>query len=423
MGRLRVYLKTFDSTGAYDADFTEITDDVMSIGKVSQKLDNSEYDVGILRNSSMNLKIRNDQGTYSEAGARKSIFVFKRIDSIIKITWDGRLYPPKAGFFKAYSGVLGGETEVFKGLLTEVSSVSNIQEQSIDFTIQGFESLFSRVSVPYGSISNGDNISDVIYACLNQSAITDLLTVSLSNITPDNDYVIDDKSDLENKTVEEALKSGLLLSSNSVLYIENDIVYVTDRDAYSASVEYSFFGQASTSGIENIIDIKKYREGINRVFNFITWPETSLSSSDATSQETYGIRKKEVSTEKGDTLLQNIADEAYVFQTLDNGLVNYDPFLFYGFTILEQRAEYGFSAKILQVEVTIIMAADPSGDDETHKLLRYSRVLQELFEKNWNKVNKRVKLKVTSLEPIGFSLVNSSQPYRAIGVYLEGALP
>lgn len=296
MGRLRVYLKTFDSTGAYDADFTEITDDVMSIGKVSQKLDNSEYDVGILRNSSMNLKIRNDQGTYSEAGARKSIFVFKRIDSIIKITWDGRLYPPKAGFFKAYSGVLGGETEVFKGLLTEVSSVSNIQEQSIDFTIQGFESLFSRVSVPYGSISNGDNISDVIYACLNQSAITDLLTVSLSNITPDNDYVIDDKSDLENKTVEEALKSGLLLSSNSVLYIENDIVYVTDRDAYSASVEYSFFGQASTSGIENIIDIKKYREGINRVFNFITWPETSLSSSDATSQETYGIRKKEVST-------------------------------------------------------------------------------------------------------------------------------
>lgn len=140
-------------------------------------------------------------------------------------------------------------------------------------------------------------------------------------------------------------------------------------------------------------------------------------------QDNLNTKIDELNTEKGDTLLQNIADEAYVFQTLDNGLVNYDPFLFYGFTILEQRAEYGFSAKILQVEVTIIMAADPSGDDETHKLLRYSRVLQELFEKNWNKVNKRVKLKVTSLEPIGFSLVNSSQPYRAIGVYLEGALP
>lgn len=300
MARFRIYLKTFDTEGEYQSDFIEITRDVVKIGAITQILDNTEYDIGIYRNSNCKITVRNDHGKYLEPDGLRSIFPFKRTGSIVKITWDIRDYDLCVGFFKAGEELLGHEITIFEGLLDEVPASSSIVDQSVEFTILGFESLFDKVLVPFGDIvdlgddfMNPDTMSDVIYKCLNQPFITNILIVDSDNINPALDPRVDEKDSLEDKTVRAAL-SEILLACNSVLYIKDRAIYVTSRAA-SNDIKYQFYGQASVNGLENIIDIKNYRDGLNRTFNYWAWRETSFFSQEISSVEKFGILRKELS--------------------------------------------------------------------------------------------------------------------------------
>lgn len=317
MGRFRVYLKTFDSLGNYESTETEISDDVLKLSDVKQSLDSTEYDIGVFKLSSMKLTLRNDRGKYLEPSNLRSIFSFKRKDSIIRVTWDIRNEPLCVGFFKAGScGPLSAEIEVFKGLVDEVTATNDIDAQTAVFDVLGLESLFDRVTTPFSSISNGDNLSAVLEACLDQARITELLTVSGENINPGLDQAIDDKSDMENQTVKEALGNGsdLLFASQSVLTIESDVIKIQGREA-TAEVQYSFFGPASNLGNENIVDIKGYRAGFNSLRNFWTWEDTALVAQDTASVDKFGVQKKEIDTPlitdttKRQNLLNDLRDE------------------------------------------------------------------------------------------------------------------
>ena len=290
-----MYIKTFDNVGNYVADFQEITADVISLGNIAQQLDNSEYDLGIFRNGGFSLKLKNTNGKFSNVDDTRSIFRARRAGAQVKVTWDIRDNDLICGFFNCGEVILGEQVIIYEGLLSDIVSQSTINDQTIDFKIQGFESLFDTTSVPFASLSNGDLVSAVIFDCLNQSGITDLVTVSLPNITPNLDLVVDFVASLENKTVKEALDS-ILLISNSVLYIKDRVIYVTSR-APGAALVYTFYGQASTAGIENIIDIKKYRDGLNRTFNFVNWKDNSQYSRDLSSIDRYGVLKKEVQSD------------------------------------------------------------------------------------------------------------------------------
>jgi len=291
MARYRVFIKTFEFGDVYASDFTEISPDVLKLGSITQQLDNNEYDIGIFKNSTMNITLRNDHGKYSNVGEINTIFKFKRVDSILKITWDFRDTPLIAGFFTG-NEVVGGEVTLFEGLLNDVSLSSKIDEQDIQFKVLGFESKFDATDVPFTSISNGDLLSVVIFKMLNQTEITTLVTVDQSNIVVGQDETIDDKSSLENKTVKEALKE-LLLGSNAVLFIRDNTIFVSARTE-SAELKFTFFGQAADDGIENTIDIQKFRDGLNRVRNFWTWADTTLVSQDPTSIDDNGLHKKEI---------------------------------------------------------------------------------------------------------------------------------
>lgn len=295
MSAPRIYIKPFDELGSYQSSFTNITRDALKAGKIQKELDSTDYDIGIYRNSSFKLTLRNDHGRFLNVDSNKSIFNFKRADSIFKVTWDRNSEPLICGFLNCGNFMLGKEVDLFEGLLTDVSGTSNIDDQEISFNILGYESLFSKVDVPFSSISNGDNVSDVIFTCLNQTKITDLLTVSISNINLSTDQTIDVKDSLENQTVEDAL-AELLKISNSVLNIKNKTIYVTSRTP-SSTVQYNFFGQASNSGIENVLNIKNYRDGINRLFNYWTWEDTNLIQSDSASINIYGVYKRETSSD------------------------------------------------------------------------------------------------------------------------------
>lgn len=295
MGRFRVYMKTFLPSGQYQSEFTEITKDVIKLGNISQTLDSGDYDLGISKNASVKITMRNDTGKYSIPEVVTSQFPYKRSESLIKITWSYREWELQPGFFIPGEEPLCGEVEIFKGLLDDIAGQSTITDQDIDFTVLGFESLLDKIIVPYTAISNGDLISDVLYAILNQSKITNLLTVSLANIVPSEDIAIDDKTSLQNKTGKEAIKN-LLLVSNSILYIKNDVVYVRSRAA-NPTISYNFYGQSSIKGPENIIDIKNYRDGFNRTLNYWSWEGASYFARDLSSIDKYGVLKRQMKSE------------------------------------------------------------------------------------------------------------------------------
>jgi len=316
MAPLHAFVEPFLSTGVRSGVFTEITKDITQggLGTLRQSLDNTEYDVGVFRNAKVKLNLRNDHGRYSDVDVIESVFDFKRSDSIIKVTWepgDGIF----SGFFNAGEpmAISSEEVEIYKGLLNDDSTKQDIKKQDIDFNVLGFESLFDNVDVPFASISNGDLFSVVMFTILNQSEITELLTVTQANIVVGNDIAIDDKTSLENKTIKEALKL-LLLHSNSILKIENDTVIVSDREP-TPDLKFTFFGQAAEDGIENILDINADRSGLNRMFNFWTWKDTGLVATNSTSATKFGIVKKEIdfatitNTAKRQNILNALRDE------------------------------------------------------------------------------------------------------------------
>jgi hypothetical protein len=163
------------------------------------------------------------------------------------------------------------------------------------------------------SLLFGPSISSVIYTCLNQSAITGLLAVALSNISVGTDCAIDSLVDLQNKTVWQAL-SDLLLLSNSVLYVSGGAIIVSPRTP-TASVLFNFYGQASISGPENVQNIRSIKNGMSRVFNYISWDPSQVFAQDSSSVSKYGARTKQfdqtqiLNPTNQQTILTNILNE------------------------------------------------------------------------------------------------------------------
>jgi hypothetical protein len=291
MGKVRTYLSTFDLNGDYKP-FEDISKEVLRVGDVELSIDNTDFEIGLIKNSNLKLVVRNDSGLFSDPSNLNSIFELKRKDSKIRITWDRREMPLIAGFFMPGKEVLGEEVVLFEGLLNEVTSTQNILEQDVEFNILGYDSKLQEIEVPFGSLNGTMDYEEILLVSLNQSPFNDFVTVDAANINCAINQVPDDITDLENRTVFEALRE-LLKLSKSVLYINTNLDVVVSDRVPTASVVKEFFGQASIDGIENIIRLTGLRDGVNRVKNFFTWDETSLVASDATSISNFGVQKEE----------------------------------------------------------------------------------------------------------------------------------
>lgn len=312
MSRLRVYMKTFGSDGEYLPDYREITEDISatSMGDIRQILDDNVYDVGVFKVSDFQLTLRNENGLYSEPGSLRTLFRYKRADTLIKIVWQIDNVESICGIWPCGGFVAGNEQiEIYEGLLNDDSAETEIREQKAEFKVLGKESLFARVEAPYSSFAPGDLASLIMFRCLNQSPIVDLLGVGSDNIDPALDFTIDDVTGWENSTVREVM-SDLLTLTNSVLYIRDGSIYIKSRDE-GASVSATFYGQGSNTGIENIMGITNIRTGINKMFNYWTWKDTSLRARDLDSIDRNGIKKKEIEYDEvtDSTKRQNILNE------------------------------------------------------------------------------------------------------------------
>jgi hypothetical protein len=294
--RWRVYIKPFTELGVRAATWTEVTNDVVleSIGSLSNELDNTDYNIGLYRSSAIQLKLTNDSGKYSDIDTPNSIFRYKRSDSLVKITWDQSDDESEIGAGNLGEIVFSEETEVFTGLLSDESATMDADAQVITFTVLGREATFDRVVVPIASLAIGNLISVALYTMLNQTVITDVLTVDLANIVPGLDTTLDFIADLANLSVREGLREMLKIS-NSVVYIENGAIKVKGRTP-TAAVMFHFYGQASVNGPENIASIRNIKSGLSRTFNFALWEDadgilTTVTSQDNDSIAKYGLRK------------------------------------------------------------------------------------------------------------------------------------
>lgn len=293
--RFKVYIKPFDDHGDYQTDWTEVTQDVTenNLSDIRQLLEDEEYNVGVFKFADFKIDLRNEHGMYSDVGDNKSIFFYKRTNSLVKVTWQEQEFESYAGMCFAGGTITENvEYELFQGLLNDEASDMDIQDQIVSFRVLGRESIFALVQVPFTSIANGDLASAIIKDLLNQTAITALMTYSASNIVVDNDLIIDDVGDWEDVTVKQAL-DDLLLITNSVLYISDGTVYVKSRTGQT--VDFTFYGQASERGVENIVNITNIKTGINRTFNQWFWEDTALSAETPESTAKYGVRQKDIS--------------------------------------------------------------------------------------------------------------------------------
>lgn len=293
MSRFRAYIIPFTDTGEYGEEI-EVTQDVdfTSISTVKQELDQNEYKVGVLTFNDLNLKLSNETGKYSEVGSVETIFKYKRSEAIFRLKWDLEDHPPYCGLAVAGQSFLSETRLIYEGLINDDATRTNVRTKFTSLKVLGMESIIKKIEVPFGSISNGDSLSEAIYTILNQSAVTSFLTVDPANINVAFDTTIDDVSDLESKTGKEALDE-LLLLANSILYVKDRTIYVTSQTATPDS-KYIFHGPGSNDGLETTRLIGDIRTGLSKTFNFWTWSEQTFKVENASSIEKFGVRKKEI---------------------------------------------------------------------------------------------------------------------------------
>ena len=232
----------------------------------------------------------NEHGRYSDVDVCQSIFKYKRSDSLIKITWSPNINEQ----YVAGTSFMIDDEIIFEGLLNDEGTDLDIKSQEIKFQCFGYESILDKIEVPFSSISIGDTLEEILFTCLNQSLLTEHILVDALNISVPVNSSSDIIEDLENMTVREAVNE-ILIIANAVLYINNGIMYVTSREE-SNDLMYTFYGQASNDGIENVNNLSNIKRGQNRIFNLWTWAETNEASRQSSSIDKYGIRKKEMSS-------------------------------------------------------------------------------------------------------------------------------
>jgi hypothetical protein len=121
--------------------------------------------------------------------------------------------------------------------------------------------------------------------------------------------------------------------------------------------------------------------------------------------------------EKNDTIiLKTVSDSAYFIQTLNDSVANYNPHVLLG--VDEIQATPIGPATVKAVTFSIIIILQDSIEDLSigRRMLRYGRVLEDLFNRGFNAIFPHASFKVLSLVPIAITAVNSNDPYRAVGV-------
>jgi hypothetical protein len=116
--------------------------------------------------------------------------------------------------------------------------------------------------------------------------------------------------------------------------------------------------------------------------------ETFILAITAYLKANFEAKLTEITNEKNDDITLTSVDTTggYFVQTLNDKVVNYNPYIFIGIIDkLSSDSIESASAQQIPLEVALVIA--DSGEDSNLwiKLFRYQRAFKEIFENGWNK--------------------------------------
>lgn len=245
-----------------------------SISPIRKGIDSTDYDIGVFFFDDLQLKLDNVDGYLNDENDYRSIFPFGRDKAKVRVVYiDSE-----------------EETIVFTGLIADEATRLDITKDDIQFRVLSKYSIFKDTQVSGGTIADGDAASTAFFSILNTTEITSILNVDASNINPDLDFNIDVGSELTNKSVKDALNQ-LLLATNSVILVDDDDnIFIQPRTETNDRDILVLYGPYDLRRRQNIIDIKNYNTGKQRMFTSVVVNDSEEVSSGHI--DYYGYRQK-----------------------------------------------------------------------------------------------------------------------------------
>lgn len=261
-------------------DEVDVSDHVQlkGLGAIKRNIDAGEYDFGAFTYSDVTMTCSNADGFFNNADDSRSMFPYSRDLAKVRIV-----------FFQDQDQ----ETITYRGLINDEATRTVLRKDEIQFRVLSRDSIIKKTNIEEGLVQDGDSFKTTIFRILNVDAITNILTIDLTNINPTYNGTVDLGSEFDNRSSRDAINE-LLIASNSVMTInEDDEVIVQSRTETSTQDPLLLFGQGDLKGRENIIDIIDYNTGLQRVFNVITLNERTTKH--LSSILAFGAREKTLS--------------------------------------------------------------------------------------------------------------------------------
>lgn len=131
-----------------------------------------------------------------------------------------------------------------------------------------------------------------------------------------------------------------------------------------------------------------------------------------------------VDADKGDYALDPINDDAWYFQNLSDEVWSYHAFVVWGLYVqpTQTATQSNNSMKQIQIFFEVCLPDDggPIEENVFYKLLRYTRALESVIHKNYDKIRSGLKVQVQSLNPTSFDL--GGKTFRSAGVLIQAAM-
>lgn len=154
--------------------------------------------------------------------------------------------------------------------------------------------------------------------------------------------------------------------------------------------------------------------------------ESLLDDVKALLEANFATKIAAINSEKNDSItLTAPASGSYFRGELNGEQETMDPFVFYGIETVKTEGRGPATSNLYSLFVVIVI--EDTGQDAQlggvyNRMLRYMRAMYEVFQDHWSEYEPSVKLLVSSIEPVLFTDLNTTQTYRSAGVKIEASL-
>lgn len=113
--------------------------------------------------------------------------------------------------------------------------------------------------------------------------------------------------------------------------------------------------------------------------------------------------------------LKPFKDSSYYVQTWVDKILSSSPAIFFGIEDVSSTSVGAATAQTIKVFVEVILVDNGLSNDVHRRLMRYTRALKELFEKNFAPSIATSRVEVDSVRPLAFKISQDSDDEAKVG--------